>query len=95
MSHAHRQAARRCWHGFQTEPWTFDKPYVNEVYISQLPTNTESPKSSRRMAAAPELVEALEAVKIPYGCWCYQGYFHPHQPQCLKAQAAIAKARGE
>ena len=47
------------------------------------------------MAAAPDLLEALEAVKIPDGCWCYQGYFAPHQAQCLKAQAAIAKAKGE
>ena len=50
---------------------------------------------ARRIAAAPDLLEALEAVKMPDGCWCYQGYFAPHQAQCLKAQAAIAKAKGE
>ena len=79
-------------------PWHIDSSGFLVTADGLLVQNAKgqySKADANKMAAAPELVEALEAVKIPYGCWCYQGYFHPHQPQCLKAQAAIAKAKGD
>lgn len=57
--------------------------------------------NSRLIAAAPELLGALEAVEwvggrngVPFYCpWC-QGMYPGHRPECLR-QGAISKARGE
>jgi hypothetical protein len=53
------------------------------------------------MASAPELLEALEGLAHADGCYCDAAFSmsdgsHPsHAPECQKARAAIAKAKGE
>ncbi len=46
--------------------------------------------NARLIAAAPELYEALEALR-PY----FEGEHYPDHPHCVLIRAALAKARGE
>jgi len=46
------------------------------------------------ITAAPELYEALEALKRGDNCWCQMAIGN-HSNACKQAQAALAKARGE
>jgi hypothetical protein len=59
--------------------------------------------NGRLIAAAPELIEALEALgALPEGyCFCYGGKRDANKPEsehfgeCREARAAIRKARGD
>lgn len=54
----------------------------------------EGEANAHLIAAAPELLEALEeATESECRSWCEQG--GPHRPSCDKRRALIAKARGE
>lgn len=48
--------------------------------------------NAQLMAAAKELLAALEAVRDGDSCWCHKT--EGHEAYCLRARAAIAKARG-
>ena len=52
---------------------------------------------ARKMAAAPELLAALEGMQQANGCFddCRWDYSGRHRAICLEARSAIAKAKGE
>lgn len=58
---------------------------------------TGQPSPSALSAAAPELYAALEALLPPrrWQCWCDNPEGLGHEPKCMQARAALAKARGE
>jgi len=52
------------------------------------------------LAAAPDLLKALDAHRQPGGCFCEAGgaplgHNPSHSPECAAAMYALAKARGE
>lgn len=61
----------------------------------------EAKANARLIAAAPDLLEALQLVSLARTrgelCWCdviTLARSHEHSPACLAARAAIAKAEG-
>jgi hypothetical protein len=82
-------------------PWVFDEsdhsiycgddwPCVASFSDADLP----SPANGRLMAAAPELLEALELMLSQYGCSCGQRGCNRCEYSQI-AREAIQKARGE
>ena len=57
--------------------------------------------NARLIAAAPDLLAALEGRQHADGCYCEAAFAmndgsHPqHSPECMAAMYAIAKAKGE
>lgn len=86
------------------KPWIFDRPWVNSVEGGPICTiNDSNPNrdvDARLIIAAPDLLEALEAlVAISRKGKCIEGCVGritgSCSTLCLKVTAAIAKAKGE
>lgn len=58
-------------------------------------TPEETLANARLIAAAPDLLEALEALKTANGANNFQGWHSSFEEAIAKANAAIAKAKGE
>jgi hypothetical protein len=60
---------------------------------------TDQGANARLIAAAPELLSVLLALRIGEGCWCQMAINNPmiktHSKTCEEAKAAIAKAGGQ
>ena len=48
------------------------------------------------IAAAPDMLKALEAQRVPGSCFCHYGAMNNmHAEYCMAAEAAIDKAKGQ
>ena len=51
------------------------------------------------ISASPKLLDALESLKLPHGCYCEveadSETFNPHSEVCRNARAALAQALGQ
>ena len=83
-------------------PWTYDAKYMvinaQDAHIACMCNGR--PADGRRLAAAPELLDALE--RMGDGCFCPAGFGgrnqvwrREHVERCIRAVDAIAKATGE
>ena len=54
---------------------------------------------SRLISVAPKLLESLEGLKLPHGCYCPMGADKeariPHSDFCRNTREVLARARGE
>ena len=86
-------------------PWCREHSLLrapNGLYVADViavDTESETEANANLIAAAPEILEALEALSeaVEGFCWCYacSPNGESNSDMCKIARAAIAKARGE
>jgi|SRR2546425_7977966 len=77
-----------------------ENAYADEIAVIRFGPKPEALANARLIAAAPELLEALElTIDGACGLWCTWGdspyQCDRHCNRCIQAHAAIARAKGE
>lgn len=82
------------WTAIQVEggEWTIWREGTNH-FVTETTGTMATEANARLIAAAPDLLEALEALVDP--CDCYGRERGDHSVLCNRARDAIAKARGQ
>ena len=79
--------------------WWNAASYLNDD-VPKYKLDDEQRASANVLAAAPDLLEALESMRHDDGCFCEAafavlGQIIHHSPECIMACRAIDKAKGE